>query len=139
MQEQVMYISNNYQTFKGKKEILYGLAKAATNVRKQEIYNRIYANRMSHAERIAIQETSAKAYIDCAMHDAEFVTSVKGFSKQDLFLIKKELSEFHTERGVIEPLEKFSELILDNINSFSGKTKNAISQSVAELLIKLKS
>jgi len=127
--------------FQGKKEILYGLTKAAQNAREYETNQTAYlASRiqMRKSEEQAYKKGMMNAYFDMATHDLDYIKVVKNPPAKDLKLIKKILAPFQTEHGTVEPMKIFTSTINDVVNA-SYTSKSVIRTLTAELLSKLKS
>ena len=127
--------------FQGKKEILYGLTKAAQNAREYETNQTAYiASRiqMRKPEEQAYKKGMMNAYFDMAINDLDYVKVVKNPPAKDLKLIKKILAPFQTEHGTVEPMKIFTSTINDVVNA-SYTSKSVIRTLTAELLSKLKS
>ena len=127
--------------FQGKKEILYGLTKAAQNAREYETNQTAYlASRiqMRKSEEQAYKKGMMNAYFDMATHDLDYIKVVKNPPAKDLKLIKKILAPFQTEHGTVEPMKIFTSTINDVVNA-SHTSKSVIRTLTAELLSKLKS
>ena len=127
--------------FQGKKEILYGLTKAAQNAREYETNQTAYlASRiqMRKSEEQAYKKGMMNAYFDMATHDLDYIKVVKNPPAKDLKLIKKILAPFQTEHGTVEPMKIFTSAINDVVNA-SYTSKSVIRTLTAELLSKLKS
>ena len=127
--------------FQGKKEILYGLTKAAQNAREYETNQTAYlASRiqMRKAEEQAYKKGMMNAYFDMATNDLDYIKVVKNPPAKDLKLIKKILAPFQTEHGTVEPMKIFTSTINDVVNA-SYTSKSVIRTLTAELLSKLKS
>ena len=139
-----MDLKVNAISFQGKREILYGLTKAAQNAREYETNQTAYlASRiqMKKYEEQAYKKASINAYLDMVIHDINFASVVKDIRGKDIRQIKKILAPFQTEHGTVEPLKIFSSAI-DNIvgNSYFGKAYyELIKLHTNELLSKLKS
>ena len=138
-----MDLKVNGISFQGKREILYGLTKAAQNAREYEINQTAYlASRiqLKRGEEQAYKKASINAYLDMVIHDNNFANVVKDVRGKDLIPIKKILAPFQTEHGTVEPMKIFSSA-LDNIvsNYYFGKAYYDLMKSHAnELLSKLK-
>ncbi len=127
--------------FQGKKEILYGLTKAAQNAREYETNQTAYlASRiqMRKSEEQAYKKGMMNAYFDMATNDLDYIKVVKNLPAKDLKLIKKILAPFQTEHGTVEPMKIFTSTINDVVNA-SYTSKSVIRTLTAELLSKLKS
>ena len=127
--------------FQGKKEILYGLTKAAQNAREYETNQTAYlASRiqMRKSEEQAYKKGMMNAYFDMATNDLDYIKVVKNPPAKDLKLIKKILAPFQTEHGTVEPMKIFTSTINDVVNA-SYTSKSVIRTLTAELLSKLKS
>ena len=129
--------------FQGKKEILYGLTKAAQKAKDIEYYNQpaiAYRITTGQIELKAIKEASMKAYMDMAIRDSQFISVVKNATDKDLSYIKGLLAKEQTEHSIVEPMKKFSDTIENVvINNYGGKAKESMMSLVRELLQKLKS
>ena len=127
--------------FQGKKEVIYGLTKAAQNAREYETNQTAYlASRiqMRKSEEQAYKKGMMNAYFDMATHDLDYIKVVKNPPAKDLKLIKKILAPFQTEHGTVEPMKIFTSTINDVVNA-SYTSKSVIRTLTAELLSKLKS
>ena len=127
--------------FQGKKEVIYGLTKAAQNAREYETNQTAYlASRiqMRKSEEQAYKKGMMNAYFDMATHDLDYIKVVKNPPAKDLKLIKKILAPFQTEHGTVEPMKIFTSAINDVVNA-SYTSKSVIRTLTAELLSKLKS
>ncbi len=127
--------------FQGKKEVIYGLTKAAQNAREYETNQTAYlASRiqMRKSEEQAYKKGMMNAYFDMATHDLDYIKVVKNPPAKDLKLIKKILAPFQTEHGTVEPMKIFTSAINDVVNA-SHTSKSVIRTLTAELLSKLKS
>ena len=127
--------------FKGKKEILYGLKKAAQNAREYETNQTAYlASRiqMRKYEEQAYKKGMMNAYLDMATNDLDYIKVVKNPPVKDLKLIKKILAPFQTEHGTVEPMKIFTSAINDVVNA-SYRPESDVISSTKELLSKLKS
>ena len=137
-----MDLKVNSVNFNGKKEVLYGLTKAAQKAKDFEYYNQpSIASRMTTSKQAlqTAQNASMKAYLDMVLRDTEFVSVIKNVTDKDLSYIKQLLATEKTEHSVVEPMKKFTEAINDVVNNnYGGKAKESISSFVKELLIKLK-
>ena len=127
--------------FQGKKEVIYGLTKAAQNAREYETNQTAYlASRiqMRKSEEQAYKKGMMNAYFDMATNDLDYIKVVKNPPAKDLKLIKKILAPFQTEHGTVEPMKIFTSAINDVVNA-SYTSKSVIRTLTAELLSKLKS
>ena len=127
--------------FQGKKEILYGLTKAAESAREYEINQTAYlASRiqMRKTEEQAYKKGKMNAYLDAVTNDLDYIKVVKNPPKKDLTLIKNILAPFQTEHGTVEPMKVFTQVINDVVKS-SYASKSIIRTLTEELLSKLKS
>jgi len=138
-----MDLKINNTNFCGKKEILYGLTKAAQNAKEYETNQTAYlASRiqMRKTEEQAYKKASINAYLDMVIRDDDFLSVTKNANEKDLKPIKKILAPFQTEHGIVEPMNIFASIINDILNtSHFGKVREYVSSSTNELLSKLKS
>lgn len=130
--------------FQGKKEVLYGLTKAAKIARVSEQTDKAYITSrmaMTKYEEMAAYDASMKAYMDMVIKDSGFKSVAKNANDKDLSVIKEILAPKQTEHGLVEPIKKFSETLNTVINNnYKSKAKTKAMCSVAdELLQKLKS
>ena len=129
--------------FQGKREILYGLTKAAQNAREYETNQTAYiASRiqMRKTEEQAYKKGAINAYLDMVVRDANFAYEIKNVHGKDLKPIKKMLAPFQTEHGIVEPMKTFSsayENVIDN--SYWIKINESFKMLTNDLLSKLKS
>ena len=130
--------------FQGKKEILYGLTKAAKYAREYETNQTAYlASRiqMRKYEEQALKKGAMNAYLDMVTRDGDFFNTAKNIQKQDLKPIKKLLAPFQTEHGIVKPMRIFESIINDVLKaSYGGKVcESVVKSSTDEFLSKLKS
>lgn len=127
--------------FQGKKEILYGLKKAAQSAREYETNQTAYlASRiqMRKPEEQAYKIGKMNAYFDMITDDLDIIKVAKNAKGKDLKPIKKILAPFQTEHGTVEPMKIFEKVINDVVNA-SYRPESDVISSVKELLSKLKS
>ena len=126
--------------FQGKKEVLYGLTKAAQKAKDIEYYSQpAIAMRISKDKLQAEQNASMQAYLDMVLRDSEFKSVVKNSTDKDLSYIKALLAKEQTEHSIVEPMKKFSESINYLVNkNYFGKAHESMTSLVSELLQKLK-
>ena len=137
-----MDLKVNSVNFNGKKEVLYGLTKAAQKAKDFEYYNQpaIVSRLTTSIQQMqASQNASMRAYLDMAIRDSDFKKVVKDVENKDLYQIRALLAPEKTEHTLVEPMKKFTEVINDVVNNnYGGKAKESINSFVKELLIKLK-
>ena len=129
--------------FQGKREILYGLTKAAQNAREYETNQTAYiASRiqMRKTEEQAYKKGAINAYLDMVVRDVNFAYEIKNVHGKDLKPIKKMLAPFQTEHGTVEPMKTFSSAYESVIgNSYLSKLDESFKLHINELLSRLKS
>ena len=129
--------------FQGKKEILYGLTKAAQNAREYETNQTAYlASRiqMRKSEEQAYKKGMMNAYFDMVVRDVNFANVIENVHGKDLKPIKRMLAPFQTEHGVVEPMKTFSSAFESAIDSsYWIKINKSFKILTNELLRKLKS
>ena len=125
--------------FQGKKEILYGLKKAAQNAREYETNQTAYlASRiqMRKYEEQAYKKGTINAYLDMVVRDVNFAYVIENIHGKDLKPIKRMLAPFQTEHGTVEPMKTFSPAYENAIDNSYWKSFKILTN---ELLSKLKS
>ena len=129
--------------FQGKKEILYGLTKAAQNAREYETTQTAYiASRiqMRRGDEQAYKKGAINAYLDMVVRDVNFANVIENVHGKDLKPIKRMLAPFQTEHGTVEPMKAFSSAYESAIdNSYWIKINESFKILTNELLSKLKS
>ncbi len=129
--------------FQGKREILYGLTKAAQNARDYELNQTAYiASRiqMNKYEEQAYKKGTINAYLDMVVRDCSFANVIENIHGKDLKPIKRMLAPFETEHGIVEPMKTFSPAYKNAINnSYWIKINESFKTLTKELLRKLKS
>ena len=129
--------------FQGKKEILYGLTKAAQNAKEYETNQKAYlASRiqMRKFEEQAYKKGAINAYLDMVVRDINFANVIENVHGKDLTPIKRLLTPFQTEHGTVEPMKTFSSAYKNAIdNSYWIKINESFKILTNELLSKLKS
>ena len=129
--------------FQGKREILYGLKKAAQNAKEYEMNQTAYiASRiqMRKYEEQASKKASINAYLDMVVYDSNFASFIENVHGKDLKPIKKILASFQTEHGTVEPMKTFSSAYESVIgNSYLSKLDESFKLLINELLSRLKS
>lgn len=134
-----MDLKINNINFQGKKEILYGLKKAASLTRTYELTNKAYvASRigMTKYEEMTAYRSSIRAYFDMVTNDTDFSDVINNsMSKGDILVLKNLLKPQTTEHGRIEPLQKFIKEAVDiaQINRRGQEVLNALDK-LAETL-----
>ena len=111
--------------FFGKKEVLYGLTKAARNIHSCSLYQ--HPRLMMHGENRGIikYETAASAYLDMVTKDESFVDAIKNFNKSDLKEIADNLKPIEVQHFKIEPLKDFCDMFeyIMNVNGTNNQEK----------------
>ena len=129
--------------FQGKREILYGLTKAAQSAREYETNQTAYiASRiqMNKYEEQAYKKGTINAYLDMVVRDCSFANVIENIHGKDLKPIKRMLAPFETEHGIVEPMKTFSSAFENAIdNSYWIKINESFKILTKELLRKLKS
>ena len=128
--------------FEGKKEILYGLTKAAQQAKDIEYYSQpsLGGRLSSKASIITAKNASMKAYLDMAINDGEFKNVVSSVSERDMSYIKALLVSEKTEHSFVEPMKRFAEKINEVLNEkYSSKARESMSFYINQLLQKIKS
>ena len=132
-----MDLKVNAVNFTGKKEVLYALSKAAEKAKSYEYYTQpALAARMTSDRMLTANEASAQAYLDMALNDEAFITSVKNMKASELYNLHNILQPERTQHSLVEPMNSFQQFmqdVLDNLN----KNKNDISDAVSDLYKKL--
>ena len=129
--------------FQGKREILYGLTKAAQSAKEYETNQTAYiASRiqMNKLEEQAYKKGTMNAYLDMVVRDSNFANLIENVHGKDLKPIKRMLAPFETEHGTIEPMKTFSSAFENAIdNSYWIKINESFKVLANVLLSKLKS
>jgi hypothetical protein len=115
-----MDLKINALNFQGKKEVLYGLQKAAKIARASEYSNKAYTMSrmgMTKYEERAAYDASMKAYLDMALRDSEFKETTKKINLSELFELHEILKPEQTEHALVQPMNKFKSVADDVINS----------------------
>ena len=130
-----MDLKVNAVNFTGKKEVLYALSKAAEKAKNYEYYTQpALAARMTSDRMLTANEASAQAYLDMALNDEAFITSVKNMKASELYKLHNILQPERTQHSLVEPMNSFQQFmqdVLDNLN------KDSISDAVSDLYKKL--
>ena len=130
-----MDLKVNAVNFTGKKEVLYALSKAAEKAKNYEYYTQpALAARMTSDRMLTANEASAQAYLDMALNDEAFITSVKNLKASELYKLHNILKPEQTQHSLVEPMNSFQQFmqdVLDNLN------KDSISDAVSDLYKKL--
>jgi len=130
-----MDLKVNAVNFTGKKEVLYALTKAAEKAKNYEYYTQpALAARMTSGRMLTANEASAQAYLDMALNDEAFITSVKSMKASELYKLHNILKPEQTQHSLVEPMNSFQQFmqdVLDNLN------KDSISDAVSDLYKKL--
>ena len=127
--------------FQGKKEVLYGLTKAAQNAREYE-YTKCYSrmNGLNKFNERIVHDASIKAYLDMATHDSSFLSTLSEATTADLYPIKQILKPGRTQHMLIEPFNKFSEELKNTLNSvYSNKISASTNNTITDFLSRVKS
>ncbi len=111
-----MNLTINTQSFCGKKEVMYGIKRAAYEARNAEI-SRSYQFGPRPASReweVKFASGALSAYSDMVVNDSTFLRSVKKIGKNDDFMysLLQILQPKNLQYGEISPFEKFSESML---------------------------
>lgn len=121
-----MDIKINNISFQGKREILYGLTKAAKISRAAELTNKAYVTSrmgMTKYEELTAYDASMRAYLDMATHDAEFPDVINNsLTKEDINSLKNILKEEVTQHGTIKPLTLFCKNMIDVVHKNKRNT-----------------
>ena len=128
-----MDIKINGIGFHGKKEVIYGLTKAAQKAKDIEYYSQpVIASKMTTDKLIAGQEASMNAYMDMALRDESFEKTVHDLKLSELYYLVAVLKPEQTQYSVVRPMNKFKQsiaLILGTI----GKARSKVEPAVDEL------
>ena len=119
--------------FQGKKEILYGLTKAADNVHSYSMYNQPRLLRFGENKKSELYKIAAKTYLDMVTKDSEFVKTINSVTQKELIHIK---SFLETQSNGVKPFEHFKILLNDvmNRNGFNSATKKNAERTLLEKL-----
>jgi len=106
-----MDLKVNQVNFQGKREIMYGLTKAADNVHSYSVYQQPRLLKLGENKNAEKYEVAAKAYLDMVVNDREFESFVTYTDKKKLQNIFKQYLT-PLEDG-IKPLEFFGTFLRD--------------------------
>ena len=112
--------------FQGKKEILYGLTKAADNIQSYSLHNQPRILRLGENRNLSKYQTAAIAYLDMVTKDSEFVQTVQKLNAKDLFSIREILKPIE---NIVKPLEYFKQFLNDTMKrngENSASKRNAV-------------
>ena len=107
-----MNITTNNVNFNGRKEVLYGLKKAAQEARNIET-NRVLSQGprgVNKVEEITQNKAAMNAYLDMVVNDDAFIKTADDIAnyKQEVYSIRKILRESSVQSKAIKPFEAFS-------------------------------
>ena len=126
-----MDLSTTNVNFKGKKEIIYGLKKAAQEAKNIEI-NRSYAygpHPIIREANIYEANGALKAYADMVTKDNKFNTVIKGISEDKV--LTKELGETLQPKDVpFGKINPFGEFVKAISNSFKKNNEGRLTDNV---------
>ena len=110
-----MNLTTNSINFNGKKEVLYGLKKAAQEARNIET-NRALSQGprgINKTEEIAQNKAAMNAYLDMTINDDAFIKTASDIAnyKQQVSSVRNILRESNIQSKVIKPFETFSQAI----------------------------
>lgn len=130
-----MNLSVNNVNFTGKKEMMYGLKRAAIEARSAEI-NRSYSfgpHSLPKTSDVYANMSAARAYSDMVIRDDEFVKTAKEFTKDKnyMYSMKEILKPIKLTFCEINPFEKFQKQFL---NAALETEDSAILKESTELL-----
>ena len=130
-----MDLKVNALNFQGKKEVLYGLQKAAKIARTLEYSNNAYTMSrmgMTKYEERAAYDASMRAYLDMALRDSEFKETTNKINLAELFKLHEILKPEQTEHALVQPMNKFKSVADDVINSL-GAGKKSVKEAFLDL------
>ena len=131
-----MDLKVNSLNFQGKKEILYGLNKAADAIHSYSVYTQ--PRLIQHGENKIIDkyEASAKAYLDMITKDKSFAENVAEFNNKNLKEIRNHLKAYDIGIHKENPMKYFREFIesvMQNNHTNTQKGKNALAVLLKKL------
>ena len=132
-----MDIKVNSIGFRGKKEVLYGLKKAAERAKNIEYYNQpsIVSRMNSGAQSYTTAQKGAmQAYLDMALHDEAFEKTIQEMNISEFYSLQALLQPEVTEHSCVRPFNKFKQVITETLNDFHGNKKASVKASVEKLL-----
>lgn len=132
-----MDLKVNAINFQGKKEVIYGLKKAAQKAKDFEYYKQpAIAMRIRTDNLQTAQNASMQAYLDMVLRDEAFEQTIKEMKISDLRYLQCILMPEQTQHSIVRPMDKLKEAIHFTLNNI-GRNKVSLEDAVADLYKKL--
>ena len=128
-----MDLSISNTSFGGKKEVLYGISKAANNVHSFGVYQQPRLMRFGENPNIAKYEAAARAYMDMFTKDDSFIKTVKNIDRKDLAAEREMLKEQGQTVSKYNPMPYFKEFLETTMQR--NKTYTVEGKEAFEMLI----
>lgn len=123
--------------FQGKKEVIYALTKAAQKAKDFEYYNQpAIAARMTTDKFQTSLDASMQAYLDMALRDETFITTVKEMKPSELYYLHNLLQPERTQHSIVKPMDTFRR-VANGVASNIGRGKILIQEALDDLFSKL--
>ena len=133
-----MNLSINCVSFSGKKEVMYGLKRAAVEARSAEV-NRSYSFGPRPVSRELDEKRSLgalSAYSDMAVRDSSFITSIQEIQQDKTFMLSLQdlLKPKKLVYGEINPMKKFLNAMIGAAqNTEEGAIQTALQRFVQKI------
>lgn len=133
-----MDISIDNIGFQGKREVYYGLQKAAKIAKTAELNKKGFITSryaMTKSEERMAYNASVRAYLDMALRDEAFSKTIEELKSKELYALQEILKPEKTQYGLVNPMDTFTPVLNDVLNKLNEK--NSVREAVSNLLKKL--
>jgi len=134
-----MDIKVNGIGFKGHKEVVYALTKAAQKAKDFEYYSQpAIASRLNVGKQLMQEKLNASmnAYLDMALRDEAFEKTIQEMKISELYFLHEYLLPEKTQYSIVEPSNKFKSAMQEAMDGL-GRGKANVKDAVSKLYKKL--